>query len=71
MTPRSYPIAQVNIYPFGSYDQFKYRMINLQLPEPAHKINPIFMKELEHAADTLDIVNLSALEAPLRPCMIC
>ena len=65
MTPRSYPIAQVNIYPFGSYDQFKYRMINLRLPEPEHKINPIFMKELEHAADTLDIVEPLSLGSPI------
>lgn len=71
LTPRSYLIEPVSVNPLGSYQQFKQKIIDLKLPEPEHKINPIFMQTLKTAADTLDVIQPQAWEARSLPYMSC
>jgi hypothetical protein len=65
LTSRSYPIDQVNVYLLGSYEQFKYKVLGLKLPEPKIKINPAFLKDIEMAADTLDSIEPISLGSPI------
>jgi hypothetical protein len=62
---RSYPIDQVSVNPLGSYEQFKSRVLALELPEPKTKINPLFLKDLRAAADTLDVIGPPSLGSPV------
>lgn len=42
-----YTIPEVRILYFGDYNDFKYKLLNLQLPEK-YKINPLILKTLPH-----------------------
>jgi len=65
LTPRSYPIDQVNVNPLGSYQQFRQKVLELKLPEPEHKINPIFVETLERAGDTMNVTGPVSLGSPI------
>jgi hypothetical protein len=56
LKPIIYSIEGVRVNPLGSYDQFKHRLLNMQLPEAALKINPTVLYDIEKGTDTLDMI---------------
>lgn len=51
-----YSIRGVMINPLGSYENFRYKMINLELPPSKYEINPTVLLKIERGTDTLDMV---------------
>ena len=65
LRPRSYEIDAVNVNPLGTYTQFKYKMLNLELPEPELQINPVFIRKIELGMDTLNVIAPMSLGSPV------
>ena len=57
----SYTIEGVMINPLGSYQTFRSRVINLELPPSKYEINPSVLSDIEGGTDTLDIVEYPAM----------
>ncbi|MCK4747956.1 MAG: hypothetical protein KAT15_12990 [Bacteroidales bacterium] len=52
----SYSIEGVMINPLGSYQTFRSRVINLELPPSKYEINPTVLADIEEGTDTLDMM---------------
>ncbi len=65
LRPRSYPIQAVNVNPLGTYKQFKYKVLNLELPESRYQIHPTVIRKIELGMDTLNVVQPMSLGSPI------
>jgi len=65
MVPRIYPINEVIVNPLGTYEQFKYNFMNLDVPEPKDQLHPSIMPEIESGIDTLDIIEPFSVMSPI------
>ena len=57
----SYSIRGVMINPLGSYEAFKRKVAELELPPSRYEINPSVLFEIEQGTDTLDMVPVPAM----------
>ncbi|HEC45113.1 MAG TPA: hypothetical protein ENI20_20090 [Bacteroides sp.] len=57
----SYTIEGVMINPLGSYQTFRSRVINLELPPSKYEINPTVLMDIDEGTDTLDMVEYPAM----------
>lgn len=65
MSPRTYPIKTVDINPLGTYDQFKYNVLNLEITEPRGNIHPSIMEDINRGTDTLDMIEPLTITSPI------
>jgi hypothetical protein len=65
MVPRMYSIKEVKVNPLGTYEQFKYDFLNLDIPEPEYQINPSIIADIESGIDTLDIIESFSVMSPI------
>ncbi len=65
MVPRMYPINEVRVNPLGTYEQFKYDFLNLDIPEPKDQMHPSIITDIESGIDTLDIIESFSIMSPI------
>ncbi len=65
MIPKIYAIPEIDINRLGTYEQFKYNFLNLDLPEPEHPANPTVFIDIGKGIDTLDIIEPLSLGSPI------
>lgn len=65
LIPRIYPISEVKVGQLGTYKQFKYNFLNLDLPEPADQMHPSIIPDIESGIDTLDIIGPLSVMSPI------
>ncbi|MFC2113572.1 hypothetical protein ACFLTA_09920, partial [Bacteroidota bacterium] len=51
-----YSIEGVMINPLGTYQTFRSRVINMELPPSRYEINPTVLMDIEKGTDTLDML---------------
>jgi len=56
LRPTSYTIQGVMINPLGTYENFKMKVISLELPPSKYEINPSVIFDIDRGTDTLDIM---------------
>jgi hypothetical protein len=65
MIPKVYTIKEIDINRLGTYEQFKYNFLNLDLPEQEHPANPSVFKDIEKGTDTLDLIETFSIGSPI------
>jgi len=65
LIPRIYPIGEVKIGQLGTYEQFKYNFLNLDIPEPTDQMHPSIIPDIENGIDTLDIIGPLSVMSPI------
>ncbi|KPK87654.1 MAG: hypothetical protein AMS27_01995 [Bacteroides sp. SM23_62_1] len=65
LIPRIYPISEVKVGQLGTYEQFKYRFLNTDLPEPEHQMHPSIIPDIEKGIDTLNIIGPLSVMSPI------
>jgi len=65
LNPRTYTIQAVDVNPLGTYKQFKYKVLNLELPESRFQIHPTVIRKIELGMDTLNVVQPMSLGSPI------
>ena len=65
LRPRSYSIPSVDVNPLGTYNQFKYKLLNLDLPEAEFQIHPTVIRKLELGLDSIAVVEPMSLGSPV------
>jgi hypothetical protein len=65
MIPKVYAIKEININRLGTYGQFKYNFLNLDLPEQEHPANPSVFNDIEKGIDTLDLIETFSIGSPI------
>jgi hypothetical protein len=65
MIPKIYPIKEVNVSVLGTYDQFKYKFLHLDIPNPENKINPSVLNDIMLGIDTTGVVRPATIMSPI------
>jgi len=65
MIQRAYPIKAVVINPLGTYSQFKYKFLSLELPEPQLVINTAVIEDIDKGIDEIQIIEPYSLGSPI------
>jgi hypothetical protein len=65
MIPKIYDIGEVNVSILGTYEQFKYKFLNLDSLEPGNQINPYVLNDILAGIDTCGLVQPAALGSPI------
>jgi hypothetical protein len=65
MIPKIYSLSGVNVLRLGTYEQFKYNFLKLELPEPEHPASTLVLQDIEQGIDTLGITEPSSLGSPI------
>ena len=61
LEPIIYTIEAVRINPLGSYEQFRRRLISLEIPESEYTIHPSVLTDIDQGTDTLDMLIAPAI----------
>jgi len=65
MIPRIYNIKEVNVSILGTYDQFKYKFLNLDVPNTDNRINPSVLNDIMAGIDTTGVVQPPGIMSPI------
>lgn len=65
LIPRIYPITEVKIGQLGTYEQFKYNLLNLDLPEPEFQLHSSVIPDIEKGIDTLNLIGPLSVMSPI------
>jgi hypothetical protein len=65
MIPKIYSLPGVNVLRLGTYEQFKYNFLNLQLPQPEHPASTLVLQDIEKGIDTLGITEPASIGSPI------
>ncbi len=65
MLQRIYPIQVVSVNQLGTYRQFKYKFLHLDIPEPNLKVNPSVLKDIEMGSDSVYVTENISLGSPV------
>jgi hypothetical protein len=65
MIPKIYNIREINISVLGTYEQFKYKFLNLDVPDLENPINPTILSDILAGIDTTDLIQPAGIMSPI------
>jgi len=65
MIPKIYTINEVNVSILGTYDQFKYKFLNLDVPNTDNQLNPSVLNDILAGIDTTGVVRPPGIMSPI------
>jgi hypothetical protein len=65
MIPKIYNIKEINVSVLGTYDQFRYKFLNLDVPDPENQMNPSIMNDILLGIDTTNVIQPPGIMSPI------
>lgn len=65
MISKIYSIGEVSVSILGTYEQFKYKFLNLDSLQPENQINPSVLSDILAGIDTTDVIQPPGIMSPI------